>query len=117
MSGPRYEPAGATLSILDPITRTQRSVIGDLGAVTSGPAWSPDGAWIEYRSEAGMFVIHPDGTGETRIADPGFDADWSPDSTWLHFYRFEQSSRSELWIAPVDGASERLLGQFAGGQW
>jgi len=72
-------------------------------------------AWIEYGSEASMFVIHPDGTGETRIADPGFDADWSPDSTWLLFYRFEQSRRGELWIAPVDSGSERLLGQFAGG--
>ena len=54
------------------------------------PAWSPDGQWISFFSgeangHVALNVIHPDGTGEQRLAasptSPDFDIDmsWSPD--------------------------------------
>jgi Tol biopolymer transport system component len=53
------------------------------------PAWSPSGEWISFFSTeangyVGLNVIHPDGTGERRLAtspiNPDIvDATWSPD--------------------------------------
>jgi hypothetical protein len=55
------------------------------------PAWSPDGQWISFFSSdangyLALNVIHPDGSGEERLAtspvNPDIvDASWSPDPT------------------------------------
>jgi tricorn protease len=58
------------------------------------PAWSPDGRWIAYFSDAGgEYALHlapQDRKGEVRVvklAGAGFyrDLRWSPDSKWLSY--------------------------------
>ena len=50
-----------------------------------GAAWSPDGKWIAY-SGAGLHLVHPDGTGDRRIARGSIETvDWSPSSKQLAF--------------------------------
>ena len=47
---------------------------------TGSPAWSPDGEWIAFHKEGGLFLVRPDGTGLQRV--PGTQAgDTSP--AWL----------------------------------
>jgi Tol biopolymer transport system component len=44
---------------------------------TGGPAWSPDGEWVAFHKEGGLFLVHPDGSGLERV--PGTQArDSSP---------------------------------------
>ena len=55
----------------------------------SHPAWSPDGQWISFfKPEAqgyiGLYVVHPDGTGEQRLSTSPINPDilemsWAPD--------------------------------------
>jgi hypothetical protein len=54
-----------------------------------GPAWSPDGRWISFFAPeadgyVGLYVVHPDGTSEQRLATSPlhpeiFDTSWAPD--------------------------------------
>ncbi|HEX5936795.1 MAG TPA: hypothetical protein VFZ75_03745 [Actinomycetota bacterium] len=59
--------------------------------VEGSPAWSPDGRWIafdragvdrdpgEHPARQDLWLIHPDGTGETRLTTDGaFDPTWQP---------------------------------------
>jgi Tol biopolymer transport system component len=57
------------------------------GAASScdGIAWSPDGREIAY-GDAGVWVIHPDGTGRRRLSARGWGwVDWSADGKQVAF--------------------------------
>ena len=78
---------------------TATTAIGPRTRERVDPAWSPDGQWIAfqgfdpaeqaqvgaYHSRAGLYVMHPDGTGERQLAygDGGFwqyrRPQWAPD--------------------------------------
>jgi len=58
------------------------------------PVWSPDSAWLvvydESQSQPGIWVLHPDGSGETQVfaassvrSVGGLQVMWSPDSKTL----------------------------------
>ena len=50
------------------------------------PAWSRDGRYIAFRSErngGGLYIVRPDGTGERKLADFGYEPRWSADSSLL----------------------------------
>ena len=59
------------------------------------PAFSPDGQWIAYTSDDGIYLIHPDGTENHQIIkinpiNIGFwppAASWSPDGQWIVYHR------------------------------
>ncbi|MCZ6507825.1 MAG: acetyl-CoA synthetase, partial [Acidobacteria bacterium] len=83
------------------LTRTQ-------GVRESEPAWSPDGRWIAYYSDAegemGLMVRSQDGSGEPRVVAAGapewrYPARWSPDGDKLAF----GNSNHELLFVDVDG--------------
>jgi len=66
------------------------------------PAISPDGQWVAYTADDGLYLIRPDGNDQRRIVPlqmisrtpggPAWDqwptvASWSPDSQWLVYHR------------------------------
>ncbi|MGK0217334.1 MAG: tricorn protease, partial [Planctomycetota bacterium] len=72
----------------------QRNLTNTTGTHERSPAWSPDGKWIAYFSDAsGEYQLHlapSDGQGEVRVLQPdghGFYANpnWSPDSKKLSY--------------------------------
>ncbi len=76
------------------------------GARERDPAWSPDGRWIAYLSDASgeyeLWVIPGDGAGAARQVTHGgstfrFPPQWSPDSKKL---AFSDKTRT-LWICDV----------------
>jgi len=71
-----------------------RNLTNTQGVRESSPAWSPDGAWIAYYSDASgemeLLVRSHDGQGEPRQLTQGntvwlYPARWSPDSKKLAF--------------------------------
>ncbi|MEO1716920.1 MAG: hypothetical protein AAFR76_07375 [Planctomycetota bacterium] len=66
-----------------------RQITDTSGAAERSPAWSPDGRWIAYFSDADgeyeLYVTQSDGKGETRQLTDGnenffYSITWSPDS-------------------------------------
>lgn len=100
------------LEVLDAASLT----IAELGQGDS-PSWSPDGtkiAFLAYREislEAKLYVINPDGSGETKLSNTPAGAEeprWSPDGTKILFQIYNQPST--YWaIINADGTAERPL--------
>ncbi len=66
-----------------------RQITDTSGVAERSPAWSPDGRWIAYFSDADgeyeLYITQSDGKGETRQVTDGnttyfYSATWSPDS-------------------------------------
>jgi TolB protein len=98
-------------------------------AISSAPAWSPDGkkiAYLSYRAGAGMtlWLMNADGTAKRRLSKQpvtngqvlGNVVDyaqhvpkWSPDGKWIAFTRDSPRVRGRTTIRVVraDGTSER----------
>ncbi|MBP7549714.1 MAG: PD40 domain-containing protein [Gemmatimonadaceae bacterium] len=88
-----------------------RAITASAGSAERSPAWSPDGKWISYFSDASgeyQLVLAPqDGSGAPRtiaLPDPTFyfTPVWSPDSKKLLF----TDTHLRLWV--VDIASGRV---------
>ncbi len=72
-----------------------RNLTRTAGAAERDPAWSPDGRWVAYFSDATgayeVWVTRADGRGETRrLTDEGraylYAPSWSPDSARIAFW-------------------------------
>ncbi len=83
------------------------------GPSVSTASWSPDGTWIAFdRAIPGtgthdLFVVHPDGTGETNLTtdfEPSMCcARWSPDSRALLTAGTVTENERQLFIVPISG--------------
>ena len=92
-------------------------------AYDMGPAWSPDGQWIAYHTQADYYpelgepgqgpemeihLVRPDGTEDHRITvdrvEDSFPA-WSPDGRFLMWSR-----HGELVVARPDGSGMVEIG-------
>ena len=90
------------------------------GASDGQPAWSPDGTQIALRRIDAdgfddLWVVRPDGTGETQLTDEppdAYDSDpsWSPDGARLVFNREPDSGAT-----PADRDEELVVLDLAGG--
>lgn len=48
------------------------------------PSCSPDGRWIGYSTEEGLYLIRPDGSGKRKMETlPTSLISWSPDGKWM----------------------------------
>ncbi|MCE5207196.1 MAG: hypothetical protein LLG42_02680 [Chloroflexi bacterium] len=80
------ESDGPSLMLLDTATMESRQVPG---SVTEDyhAEWSPDGQWLAFvRSNDGIYVSHPDGSGMRQVADASevrFLVGWLPDNRRL----------------------------------
>jgi len=88
------------LTVCNTVTKEYRVLLkfnGDLSSVRLiiSPAFSPDGQWIAYTSNDGIYLIRPDGSENHQIVksdvvNPGFwppVASWSPDGQWIVYHR------------------------------
>ena len=74
------------------------------------PACSVDGQWIAYTSfrndQAAIYRVHPDGSGETKLADnPSrfVDLSFSPDGQKIVFVS-ERDGNPEIYVMAIDGS-------------
>ena len=92
-------------------------------AYDMGPAWSPNGGWIAYHTQADRWpevaetgmgdemeihLVHPDGTSDHRITDDDVEDSfpaWSPDGRFLLWSR-----HGELVVARPDGSGRIEIG-------
>ena len=74
------------------------------------PAWSPDGATIAYNVSGEIWMVDADGTDHRRLTTTGFASpsfDWSPDSSMIVYYGYEDGTG--LWVINADGTDNRQL--------
>jgi tricorn protease len=71
-----------------------RNLTATSGTAERDPAWSPDGRWVAYFSDASgeyeLYITQSDGAGETKQLTSGsqtyyYDATWSADSKQIAF--------------------------------
>jgi len=70
------------------------------------PSCSPDGKWIAYSTEDGIYLIHPDGSGKRLLEPIDFDAminsdtlpavSWSPDGEWIVYHHCKSEASCNM---------------------
>lgn len=67
-------------------------------------AWSPCGDKIAFGRDNDLWLVNPDGTGETLVDTNGFSPSWSPDCSMIAFFRNE-----DIWVMNKDGTCQTQL--------
>ncbi len=74
------------------------------------PIWSPDGAAIAYSVSGEIWVVDGDGTDHRHLTTTGYASPsfaWSPDSSMIVYYGYEDGTG--LWVINADGTGNRQL--------
>ena len=98
---PLYDPAGPAIGIIDVKNGTVSRITG---VNSTYPRWSPDGSRIAFLCNYDVWVIHPDGSGESRLTDDGFinAISWNHDGTRLAY-------SDSIMIGIIDPDGDNLL--------
>jgi Tol biopolymer transport system component len=108
---------GKDVWVFDLARKTSRRILRHAAV----PDWSPDGARIVFArrdpnphvDDATIFVAHPDGTAQRRVADGDFPV-WSPDGRELAFIGKGHGPDAVIRIR-LDGSHRRILFEQRGG--
>lgn len=117
---PRISPDGRTLAveIEGPnhdfyFYDLERAVLSKVttDGLSHDPVWSPDGAWLAFRSwQAGgmtMWSMRSDRSGAPERLDPGgtrqSPVSFSPDGRHLAFDQKDPDTGDDAWVLPLDG--------------
>ncbi len=73
------------------------------------PRWSPDGQWIAFVRDrtyvGGVFIIHPDGTGERRVTNTGGWPGWAADGKTIGYIIIRSDLTQQVQLTSVSGSS------------
>ena len=99
--GPPPFPVSRLLSV-----PAQGGRVRGVGPVGVGKPWlSPDGRWILFGGDAGLWIMRADGTGARRLVLFGLTGSWAPDSRTIAFIRRDET----LGTIRPDGSGLRVL--------
>jgi Tol biopolymer transport system component len=73
------------------------------------PAWSPDGSKIAFVSQrdgnSEIYVMHADGSNQTRLTDDDANPAWSPDGRKIAFASNRgENDNWDIYVMPADGS-------------
>ena len=117
----------ACVNIEPPVAVTERTSTSSAGSTgipaTPSPGFpmdvqSLDGK-IVYSTDGDIYVIHPDGSGRTRLTDhpaEDFDPVWSPDGTQIAF-RSHRDGNEEVYVMKADGSHQQNISNAPGGDY
>jgi WD40 repeat protein len=102
---------GSDIWILD-LERSMPTRFAPTMSTEASLAWSPDGSRMAYVSKqtgrSEIFVGSSDGADEAKLVPTTevlfkYVMDWSPDGNYLVFSGVDPSTRSDLWLLPMNG--------------
>jgi TolB protein len=74
------------------------------------PRWSPDGQWVAFHRPTkvgrgwNLWLIHPDGTGETQLTETNREdshPEWSQDSKTIAFQSYRSNRSFDVYLVDV----------------
>jgi serine/threonine-protein kinase len=76
------------------------------GKVNQGPIWSPDGHYIVYGSQEGLFCTRADGAGKPqpliRTKDNVFPWSFTPNGNRLAYHELDPETANDIWTVPLE---------------
>lgn len=120
---PRVSPEGARVTFTSSEgSRTnvwlydrQRDTLGRLTyglGYDSSPVWTPDGQFVVFYSQGGIFFRRADGAGKTELLTSSknsqYPSSFTKDGKWLAFAEANPATSWDIWTVPVQTEAGRL---------